>query len=181
MNKKSSNYKCSFGHLSVFSERISLYPFFFFFLKLKSTKRLRPTICYSMTQHPFSFGVFGTQSQPHSYWRIFPAIRFLPLIQNLFPGTLSKSCRDPEAFPGLLVWRFWKNSKQSLSLYNSYRNSYKVGRKKKDNPTIWHRWSHHRLNYVQLCPLSKRFFFSFLCIALCYLFLRSCLLFLVCK
>lgn len=30
------------------------------FLKLKSTKRLRPTICYSMTQHPFSFGVFGT-------------------------------------------------------------------------------------------------------------------------
>lgn len=29
MNKKSSNYKCSFGHLSVFSERISLYPFFF--------------------------------------------------------------------------------------------------------------------------------------------------------
>lgn len=49
MNKKSSNYKCSFGHLSVFSERISLYPFFFFKAQIHKKVKTNNLLFYDST------------------------------------------------------------------------------------------------------------------------------------
>lgn len=150
--KKSSNYKCSFGHLSVFSERISLYPFF---LKLKSTKRLRPTICYSMTQHPFSFGVFGTTPlllknlSSHQISTAYP--EFIP--RNTFQ-LLQGSWGFPR--PPSLVFLEQPQTKLKFVQLISKQLQGRERKKKKDNVIIWHRWSHHRLNYVQLCPLSIR-------------------------